>query len=417
MNPGVTAQTNPTICMVVHAYYPLAEPRVQREARAACQAGYDVIVVALRSPGEAAREVIDGVRVHRLPLVHRRGAGMLRMALEYLSFSILAMAWVARESLLRPFALVHVHAPPDFLVVAALPARLRGTRVVLDIHDLSSHMLAVRTRGEFATASKGLLAIERRAAGAADRVVTVHEPYRGELIAHGVPAEKVRIIMNGADDSLLTGIRPSMRDPEHRFRLAYHGTLTWWYGTDLIIDAVRKLNDLELDVEALILGDGDALLDLQTTARQLGVGDRVEFSRGYLPIENALARVATADCGVIPNRPSVINRFALSSKLLEYVSLRVPVVVAELETLAAHFSPEEVTFFTPGDSESMANAIRWVHDHRAEARAKAARALERAEEYSWNRGRRQLLALYEDLLQSHRLAPAAASRVELEPHT
>jgi hypothetical protein len=42
--------------MVVHAYYPLGEIRVQREAKALIDAGFEVDVVCLRRPDEPARD-------------------------------------------------------------------------------------------------------------------------------------------------------------------------------------------------------------------------------------------------------------------------------------------------------------------------------------------------------------------------
>jgi hypothetical protein len=65
--------------------------------------------------------------------------------------------------------------------------------------------------------------------------------------------------------------------------------------------------------------------------------------------------------------------------LLEYVALGIPVMVAQLETLAAHFGPEEVTFFEPDDSESLAK-----------------RAQRRAEAYSWPESRARLLKAVAD---------------------
>src|SRR5437763_8885325 len=131
------------ICMVVHAYYPLAEPRVQREAGAARDAGFEVTVLALRAQGERPEEMVDGVRVHRVRLRHRRGAGLVHMAFEYLAFCAAATWWLGIRSVRRPFDIVHLHAPPDFLVAAGLIPRARGSSPVLDLHDLSSHMFGV----------------------------------------------------------------------------------------------------------------------------------------------------------------------------------------------------------------------------------------------------------------------------------
>src|SRR4051812_39762849 len=108
------------LCMVVHGSYPPAEPRVTREAAAAVERGYEVDVVAMRRVGEPKQEVVDGVRVIRLPLTHRRGGSFGAVLLEYAAFTILATAAVARLSARRRYAAVHVHNPPDFLIVASL---------------------------------------------------------------------------------------------------------------------------------------------------------------------------------------------------------------------------------------------------------------------------------------------------------
>ena len=387
--------------MVVHAYYPLAEPRVQREARAARDAGFEVTVLALRGQGEDPEEDVDGIHVRRVPLGHKRGAGFARILSEYLTFCALACWWLARESARRPFDVVHFHNPPDFLIVAGVIPRLRGSKLILDVHDLSSHMITVRAGGPLGRIAAGtFLWIERLACASVDAVVTVHEPYRRELARHGVPARKVRVVMNSVDEGLLERSRQaaSLQERSAAFRVAYHGTLTWWYGTDLIVEAVARLRQEGLDLDAVVLGDGDALPALRAQAIEAGLEPDVHFSGRYVPIESALATVAQADCGVIPNRPSEINRFALSSKLFEYVALGVPVVVAELETLAAHFGPEEVTFFEPGDAPSLAAAIRWVYSYPDEARAKAGRAQARLDQYSWARNREVLVGLYEGLV-------------------
>src|SRR5581483_836509 len=202
----------------------------------------------------------------------------------------------------------------------------------------------------------------RLACAIAHDVVTVHTPYRRELVQHGVPESKITVVMNSVDEAVLERARsatPAVPGTDS-FRLAYHGTITRWYGVDLLVDAVAALRADGVPAEAIILGDGDALPALRAQVARAGIDPEVRFSGQYLPIEVALATVAGASCGVIPNLPSDINRFALSSKLFEYVALGIPVVVSRLETLAAYFEAQEVTFFEPGDVESLRAAIAWV---------------------------------------------------------
>jgi glycosyltransferase involved in cell wall biosynthesis len=199
--------------------------------------------------------------------------------------------------------------------------------------------------------------------------------------------------MNAPDGEAVHRARAAAvsRESTKEFVVSYHGTITHWYGVDLIVEAVARLEERVPEIRASILGQGDALAAAERLAQRLSVTDRIDFHETFVSHEEALRRVANASCGVIPNRRSQLNRFALSSKLLDYVLLGVPVVVARLETLAAHFSPDEVTFFEPDDAESLAHAIAWVAEHQKEAGEKAERARRRAEDYAWSVSRTRFL--------------------------
>ena len=84
-------------------------------------------------------------------------------------------------------------------------------------------------------------------------------------------------------------------DRSAAFRLAYHGTLTPWYGADLIVDAVATLRRAGLDIDAVIIGDGDQVASLRERVARLGLEDYVHLSGRYLPIETAIATAAAAD--------------------------------------------------------------------------------------------------------------------------
>src|SRR5437667_9145197 len=105
----------------------------------------------------------------------------------------LAVAVVARRSLRRRYAIVQIHTPPDFLVAAALIPKLLGARAILDIHDLAPDMFEMRFgRGRLSRLlSKALLKVEKAAVRISDEVITVHEPYRRELVRTGIPIGEI----------------------------------------------------------------------------------------------------------------------------------------------------------------------------------------------------------------------------------
>jgi glycosyltransferase involved in cell wall biosynthesis len=401
--------------MLVHGPYPIGEPRVQREARAAVRAGWEVDVLAMQRDGEESEERLEsGERVIRLPLEHQRGAGAVAVAREYLTFTVLAALRLYRLSRRSRYDVVQVHNPPDFLIVAALPCRLRfGSRIVFDVHDLAPDMFAMRFGGRrwSALVTRVLTAAERLALRVADEVITVHHPYARELGARGADHEHLTVVMNSVDPAVLPAKRRTRADG---FRVVYHGTLTPSYGLDLLLEAASlaqpRISGLRIDV----YGEGDAVPALRAQAERLAL-ETATFHDRVLPQPEVLAALADASIGVVPNRPSQLNHYALSSKLLEYVALGIPAVVARLPTLAEHFSDEEVLFFTPGDAEDLARALIEASRDPAQARRRAAAARRRADAYGWPENAARYLAALSRAGTPATTAPGSTSPVTTAP--
>jgi glycosyltransferase involved in cell wall biosynthesis len=383
--------------MVVHDHYP-KDVRVWRAARAAREAGWEVTVVCLRHPEEAPVEELEGVHVRRLGVEHRPGSKLRRMLFEYLAFTVLATLAVARLHLRRRQSVVHINNPPDFLMLAAIVPKLLGAKVIFDVHDLSPLMFDVRFNGRpGARAVIAALTLQQRlACNYADRVITPHVPSAQRIAESGVALEHIGIMMNPPDGDVLARVLAQEATPHDgdEFLVAYHGTITHWYGIELIVEAMAQLRDDLPRARATILGEGAALDDVRARVAEHGLEDRVRLSGRFVAFEQALTEVRQADCGVVPNLPSKLNELTLSGKLLDYALLGVPAIVARLPVQAAHFDETEVTFFDPGDAASLAQAIRWVAAHPEEAQAKAQRARTRAQAYSWPIQRQA----YQDLL-------------------
>ena len=394
MNVGRTRR----LCMVVHAPYPLAESRVSREALAAIEAGWKVDVIAMSTPDEPATEIVEGSRVFRLPVSRRRGGGALATVREYLGFTFLAAAKVAALDRQSRYRIVHVHSPPDFLIMAALVARLRGAQVILDIHDFSHLIFASRFGGRrgMPQATRILEIVEQVAARLATAVITVHDPYRRALEARGVPSGKTTVVLNSIDERLLpTGEAPS--PASEGFRIVYHGTLTPVYGVEVLVEAAALVAPEEPRLRVEIYGEGDALERVRARISQLGITDRVYLSGRFLPSAEVLERVRFASVGVIPNLPGELNEGTLPTKLLEYVALGVPAVSADLSAIRAHFSSDEVLYFPAGDAAALAEALREVAADPAAALARAEAAKRRYENYRWEYSAARYVALLERL--------------------
>src|SRR5438552_15043548 len=122
------------ILHLTFSHYP-ADSRVKRETQALRATGRRVAVVALRGAGERPVERCGGVLTVRVPSRKTRG-GFLAYLRDYVVFVARCRRLIARHRRLAHVRAAQVHTLPDFLLWAALPARRRGARVVLDLPEI-----------------------------------------------------------------------------------------------------------------------------------------------------------------------------------------------------------------------------------------------------------------------------------------
>jgi glycosyltransferase involved in cell wall biosynthesis len=340
------------ICILRQGYYP-ADPRVRREAEALVDFGWDVDLICLRGDGERPRERAGGVNVHRLPLGHRR-AGIARYLFEYSAFPLLAALRLTRLHLRRRYRVVQVNTIPDHLVFAALLPKRLGARIVLDMHEAMPE-LYVSKFGASRRAVGVITAVERASTSFADRVIAVSEPHRAVLATRGVPADKLTVVMNSPDERIFRRADEG-HAPASGCVLISHGTLVERYGFDTAIRAIGIMRDRVPHARLVILGDGEHGPALRRLAADLEVLDRVEF-RGRRPLDEIPRHLARAHIGVVSNERDAFTDLVVPTKLLEFVAMGLPAVVARSRAVEAYFDESSVQFFAPGDPADLARAV------------------------------------------------------------
>jgi len=366
------------LLFLLHSEYP-EDSRVRRQAEAAHRAGWDVDVFALATAGRPRAETVCGVRVFRSRARRTRRMSRWGLVAEYGHFWLEAAAYCMRTPVYRT---VVVANPPDFLVFATLTQRLHGAGVVLDIHDLMSDLFAVRLDKRMDSPEMRIVAwLERASFRYADRLMTVHEPYAREVRRRAGQSLPVAVVMNSADSRLF---RPREGAPERPPVVCYHGSIFERYGVFDVLQAFARVSARFPDAQLWMLGGGDARSAVEEEARSLGISGRCLFSDGFIPAEEIAELLPSVHVGVIPNRPNLLNRYALSTKLFEYVAVGVSVVCVRLETLAVHFSEDELLFYEPGSVADLVEKLGHALDKPQEMAARARRAGQRyTHSYSW----------------------------------
>jgi len=385
------------LAMVVHAVYP-GDPRVRRQTDLLGEAGHEVDLFCLRGPDEAAEETGGPLRIIRLP-VNRLFTGFAGHLAEYLAFAGIASVRLAREHRRRRYRLVQVATVPDFLAFAATPLKLSGVPLLLDLHEDMPEFF----RDRFAhPALRPLMPLvsgtARASAFFADELITVHEPLRQLSIARGVPPEKISVVMNSADtrlfDPALHLRRSFMQDGE--LRIIHHSNLQRIYGLDIAVEAVARIGDgppLRLDV----YGDGPFRPQVEAAIERSGTAERVHLN-GRVPMDDLPGLIAGSDVGLVPSRPEPYMEFSLSTKLLEYAAMGIPIIASDLATFRAHFTPEAIRYVAGGDPDALAGAIRAVAADPTGAARLGAEARRQAAGYAWEVQGRRYLEIVERLL-------------------
>ena len=330
------------LLMVVHNGYPVGEPRVRRQAEAAVAAGWSVDVFALATVGRPNREVFGGVRVFRSRVRRLRdlsSRGMLsgsgRFCLDTFLFCLKAPRYDA----------VVVANPPDFLVFSAWPPRHRGARITLDVHDLMTDLFAVRTAEDpDSFRMRVLRLVERRSMCWADQVMTVHASYAAEIRKRAGGETAPTVVMNTADEALFTR---RLCVPPGPKTIVYHGSMFERYGVLDLLTAFQQVSEADPEARLWMLGGGDARGALERMVRSCRMDGRIDLSREYLPAEAVAERLALAHIGVVQTSRTKMNRYALSTKLFEYVAVGIPVVCAGLPTIREYFGPTSSSSSSP----------------------------------------------------------------------
>jgi glycosyltransferase involved in cell wall biosynthesis len=387
--------------MIVHSHYE-EDPRVRREAESMVASGRPVVVVALRRPGQDPTGELAGVRIRRLDVQRHQGAGIGVYLREYLDFFMRATWTAARLHRRERFALAQVASLPDFLVFAALPLRLTGVPVVLDLHEAMPEFFRSRfPKASNPVAHRLLLIQERLSIAASSATLVVNEAMRGRLIDLGVPPTKVTTVINSPS---LARFDPA-RHPRRTFcsdgtlRLIYAGGLTPTYELDVAIRAVARLvaERPDLDVRFEILGRGDSEPSLRELTTTLGLDERVTF-RGRIPIDDVPAAVATADIGIAPTRRDEFTDLSLSTKVYEYAAMGKPVVATRLPMVEHTFPDGSVMTYDSGDPAALAGAIEAIVDDPIAREASVVRAAAIVRDAAWEREATGYLGLIDRLV-------------------
>ena len=392
------------MAVVLYSCY-LADPRPRRETEALAAAGMEADVICLRRDDtEPAFERVDGVNIHRVGMTHQRG-GHGGYIFRYGYFFLCSFWRLTLWSLRGNLKLVHVHNMPDFLVFTALVPRLRGAKIILDLHDPMPELYC----GIYAVQEKHfvyrlLCQIERWSIAFADKVLTPNISFKDLFASRNGAADKVEIVMNSPRPTIFNAQKygASARPPGRAFTLMYHGLLVERHGLDLAVEAMARLNGEAPDLDLEIYGDRTEYVDrIVRQVDELKISESVHFL-GYKTQDEIAQAIGGIDLGIIPNRLNDFTNINFPTRIFEYLAMNKPVMVPRTKGVADYFGEDEILFFNPGDIDDLASKMAWAYHHPSELRSMMERGREVYRRHAWPAQEKRLIEVADSLLNPAR---------------
>ncbi len=296
--------------------------------------------------------------------------------------------------------------PPDFLyqrysVLNYSGAQLaRRLRCPLVLEYNGSEVWVARNWSTPLTFERLAHRIERANLLSADLVVVVSRALRDEVIARGVPPDRVLVNPNAVDPERY---HPTIDGGPIRHRLGlegklvigFTGTFGPWHGAEVLAQAVRPVTARLSRAHFLFVGDGSTMPKVQAIVTAEGVGARVTFV-GLVPHEEVPACLAACDILVSPHVGNSDGSpfFGSPTKLFEYMAMGRGIVASDLDQIGEVLSHGKTAWLVPpGDPSALAQGIVTLAEDPGLRRAlgEAARA-EAVYHHTWRARAERLLA-------------------------
>ena len=370
--------------IVMHCvYYPPEvgglESHVHYLCRALAERGHRVDVVTSRSvEGTAAYEVREGVHVWRTWFPGKHTAGWIGHA-----------AGSVRRTLKVSLGADILHAQAFQSVPPLHLARgYRGVPLVATWH--TSHFLRLaRKPGWRQLLGRMVRSVDRNLA--ASREIA-------EVAGSLAPGTSVEAVTNGVETSLFRPVEPALPPPDPgRRRIVVPRRLFEKNGVEYLVRAIPLIAE-EVDVEAVVVGDGPERERLERLAGSLGVSDRIRFlgsrAHGEMP-----ALISSTELAVFPSLME-----ATSVAALECMACEVPVAASRVGGLPEIVDDGVGGLFEPADPEDLAQRVTVLL--RREDLAELGREARRRVVERWSNARlaERHLEIYEELIQRRRAA-------------
>ena len=275
----------------------------------------------------------DGhMAIHRFPLF-REGKGAIQRAARYTLMCFIhflkgSFAKDARECDVMFVA----STPPIQGAMAAMVKKVRRIPLIYNLQDVFPDSLVnTGTIGRSSILWKIGRMIEDFTYANADKIIVISKDIKNNIMAKGVPEDKIELIYNWVDESEVIDIQRSENKlfdlyglDKNKFYVTYCGNIGLTQNMDMLLDVAEDLEEYP-DIQFVIIGDGAYKKNVEKNIidRNLGNVKLLPFQ----PYEDISHVFSLGDVGLIISKPGVGDN-SVPSKTWSIMSASRPVLAS-----------------------------------------------------------------------------------------
>lgn len=357
-------------------------------------------------------DVVDGIRYHRALVPGRRAYPQTPLA-DYLHEGAALIADAARR---QRAGLIHASSFYATGLAAAEAAASLGVPFVYEMRG-SEDLMRGAAHAPYVSSSDGrfLVEAETETCRRADHVLVITDALREEMVARGIPREKMTVVPNGVHVEEFT---PGPRDEALATELGltgktvigYLGGFPHYEGLRLLMRAVAELSRRRDDVHVLMVGDGQQDGSLRRDVAELGLSEVVTFT-GRVPHDEIPRYLSVTDITPFPRLPLPVCELISPMKPYEAMAMEKAVVVSDVAALAQIVRDGETGLtFAKGDPKDLAAKLELlVADPALRARLGSAARAWVLDKGDWSTIARRVDGVYRSFLPGPRTSDGEAA--------
>jgi glycosyltransferase involved in cell wall biosynthesis len=318
------------------------------------------------------REIINNVKVIRLPVVPRGNGKKIRLILNYFSYLITAVLFTEFFSLSKDFDVVFVQQLSPFFV--AIPAVIMAGRKKIPLYLWVLDLWPESVKSTGGSNNKFLLNIlDKIVVGVykkSTKILIGSNGYKKAINQKGDFEKKIIYFPNWAEDNIesknifdVKNILPFRDFTEKDFILLFAGNLGEAQNLDMVIETANLVREIT-NIKWVFIGDGRKRVFLENKVRELRLGESVFFP-GRFPLETMSWFMKTADILLVSLKNEEIFNLTVPSKVQYYMSQGKP-ILAMLNGDGAELIVEaNCGFCVPADDyRKCARTVRMIYKDR-----------------------------------------------------